>query len=218
MHNVISYASDEDLMRHCFELAKKSAGQGEYPYAAVVACNGKIVAETTNRVAHERDVTRHAELMAICLAQEALDSTDLSDCTMYANVEPCAFCCYAIRESRIGKVIFALRSPMMGGLSRWNILSDRKLSDAMPEVFAPPPALLADFLCEEGDASLRQSAPTVWAFMHARGLLGPSPSDGNHPDTVASATHYVRVLGWIMRALRRNFFDRFGRGGARPKR
>jgi tRNA(adenine34) deaminase len=218
MHSPNPQTGDERMMRRCFELAAKSAGQGEYPYAALIVCDGTIVAETTNRVAHDRDVTRHAETVAISLAQEALASTDLSDCALYTNFEPCAFCCYAIRESRIGKVVFALRSPMMGGLSRWNILGDRKLSHNMPEVFAPPPVLVADFLCEEGDISLRQSAPTVWAFMHARGLLGPPPPDGNDSDAAASATGYVRVIGWIMRALRRNFFDRFGRGGARPKR
>src|SRR5450830_1635531 len=113
-------ATDERMMRRCFALAAKSAEQGEYPYRAVIARNGRIVAETTNQVAHERDVTRHAEVVAICEAQKALDSTDLADCTIYSNVEPCAFCCYAIRESRIAKVVYSMRSPIMGGASRWN--------------------------------------------------------------------------------------------------
>ena len=130
------------------------------------------MAETTNRVAQDRDVTRHAEMVAICEAQEALGSTDLSDCTIYANMEPCVFCSYAIRESRIGKVVFSMRSPVMGGASRWNILGDRVLSDTMPEVFAPPPVLLAEFLCEEGDAALRRSAPLVWSFMQRAWALG----------------------------------------------
>ena len=151
MHKPDPQTSDERMMRHCFALAAKSAEQGEYPYGAVIARNGKIVAETTNKVAHDRDVTRHAEMVAICVAQKTLGSTDLADCTIYANVEPCAFCCYAIRESRIAKVVYSMRSPIMGGASRWNILGDRTLSDAMPEVFAPPPVLLAEFLFEEGD-------------------------------------------------------------------
>src|ERR1039458_9643952 len=62
-------------------------------------------------------------------------------------------------------------SPIMGGASRWNILGDRTLSDAMPEVFAPPPVLVAEFLSEEGAATLRRSSPLAWAFMRARGLL-----------------------------------------------
>ena len=222
MHSSNPQIGDEHMMRYCFELAAKSAGQGEYPYAAVIARHGMIVAETTNRVAHERDVTRHAETVAISLAQEALASTDLSDCTLYANLEPCVFCSYAIRESRIGKVVFSMRSPVMGGASRWNILGDRKLSDTMPEVFAPPPVLLAEFLFEEGDATLRRSAPVAWAFMRARGLLAspePQQAGGNHAPDGAIGSRYAQMVGWLLHALRRNFFDRFGRGaGARSKR
>ncbi len=209
-------ASDEDMMRHCFALAEQSAGQGEYPYAAIIVRKGKIVAETTNRVAQDRNVTRHAEMVAICEAQQTLGSTDLSDCTIYANMEPCAFCSYAIRESRIAKVVFSMRSPVMGGASRWNILGDRVLSDTMPEVFAPPPVLLAEFLCEEGDAALRRSAPLVRSVMRARGLLVmPSPNHvgGDSAQTAGPAHGFVRVVEWIMRGLRRNLFDRFGRGG-----
>ncbi len=208
--------TDEDIMRYCFELAEQSAGRGEYPYAAVIMRKGKIVAETTNRVARDRDVTRHAEMVAICIAQEALGSTDLSDCTIYSNLEPCAFCSYAIRESRIAKVVFSMRSPVMGGASRWNILGDRVLSDTMPEVFAPPPMLLAEFLSEEGDAALRRSAPLVWSFMRARGLMAMPSSHhaGGHYAQAAGQTRgFGAVLAWIMRRLRRYFFDRFGRGG-----
>lgn len=39
----------------------------------------------------------------------------------------------AIREARIGKVVYGLRSPLMGGYSRWNILSDAKLSTVFPK-------------------------------------------------------------------------------------
>jgi len=212
-------AADEDLMRYCFALAEKAAAQGEYPYAAVVARNGMIVAETINRVARDRDVTRHAELVAIGLAQDALGSTDLSDCTIYANMEPCALCCYAIRESRIGKAVFSMRSPIMGGASRWDILGDRHLSDKMPEVFAPPPLLLQEFLCEEADAMLRRSAPLAWAFMRARGLVA-RPQQGGVGDAARALVpaHRPGVVKWVMRALRRNVFDRFGRGaGRRPR-
>jgi len=212
-------ATDEHMMRHCFALAAKSAEKGEYPYGAVIVRNGIIVAETTNRVAYDRDVTRHAEMVAICVAQEALGSTDLADCTIYSNMEPCAFCSYAIRESRIAKVVYSMRSPIMGGASRWNILGDRRLSDAMPEVFAPPPVLLAEFLPEEGHATLRRSSPVVWTYMLARGLLvTPSPNhtggDRAHIDAIEHARGFSGAPEWIMRVLRKNIFDRFGRGGS----
>src|ERR1017187_1649382 len=212
-------ATDEHMMRHCFALAAQSAEQGEYPYGAVIVRNGIIVAETTNRGAYDRDVPRHAEMVAICVAQEALGSTDLTDCTIYSNMEPCAFCSYAIRESRIAKVVYSMRSPIMGGAARWNILGDRTLSDAMPEVFAPPPVLLAEFLHEEGYATLRRSSPVVWTYMLARGLLVTPTrhhAGGDHAHTGATrrARGSVGTAKWIMRVLRKNVFDRFGRGGA----
>jgi tRNA(adenine34) deaminase len=210
---------DESMMRRCFELAMKSAQQGEYPYGAVIVHQGKIVAESTNRVAHERDVTRHAEVVAISKAQKAIGSTTLDDCTIYANVEPCAFCSYAIRETRIGKVVYATSSPIMGGMSRWNILADPKLSETMPEVFAPPPHIVHDFLSEEADATLRRSAPVTWAFVRKGGLLDVRlrrVTDAEHPHLGKA-----RPPGWLspakerlMRFLRNKFFDRFGRGGA----
>jgi tRNA(adenine34) deaminase len=210
---------DESMMRRCFELAMKSAKQGEYPYGAVIVHKGKIVAESTNRVAHDRDVTRHAEVVAISKAQQTIGSTTLDDCTIYANVEPCAFCSYAIRETRIGKVVYATSSPIMGGMSRWNILADQKLSETMPEVFAPPPRIVPDFLSEEADATLRRSAPVTWAFVRKGGLLDVRlrrVTDAEHPHLGKA-----RPPGWLshakerlMRILRNKIFDRFGRGGA----
>lgn len=203
-------------MRHCLGLAEQAANRGEYPYAALIARNGVIVAEVTNGVAHQHDVTHHAELTAVRRAQEMLGTTDLTDCTIYSNFEPCAMCGYAIRESRVGKVVFAMRSPLMGGASRWDILGDSRLSGAMPEVFAPPPELMADFLYDEAEASLRRCAPVIWAFMRGRGLLSPPAPQHSIPGEATPA--YGRVAQWLMRALRRNFFDRFGRGGGRRQR
>ena len=206
-----SLAIDERMMRHCFALGTKSAEQGEYPYGAVIVRNGEVVAETTNRVARDHDVTRHAEVVAISEAQKAIGSTSLDDCTIYANVEPCALCCYAIRESRIGRVVYAMRSPIMGGESRWNILGDRKLSDMMPEVFAPPPELVPDFMSEEADAALQRSSPVTWAFIRTRGLVA-SPSQHIPLDLARQPNGLAGALDWLMRRLRKNFFDQFGRG------
>jgi tRNA(adenine34) deaminase len=99
----------------------------------VISRDGKVIAESINRVRHERDVTRHAEVVAISAAQKALGTVSLDDCTIYVSAESCAYCCYAIRESRIGRAVFGLRSPHMGGVSKWPILTDEDLSNTMPE-------------------------------------------------------------------------------------
>ena len=76
-----------------------------------------MVAQSINRVKHDGDVTHHAEVVAISQAQQVLATTSLEDCTIHVSAEPCAFCCYAIRESRIKRVVYALHSPHMGGVS-----------------------------------------------------------------------------------------------------
>jgi tRNA(adenine34) deaminase len=97
---------------------------------------------------------------------------------------------------------------MMGGSSRWDILGDGELSHRMPEVFAPPPDLLRDFMAEEAVASLRQNSPATWAFLRSRGLIGGDAVASEQPSAGPAG-----MLGWLMRVLRKNFFDRFGRGG-----
>jgi len=111
-------------MRRCVTLAQSAAQSGEYPFAAVIARRGEFICESLNMVKVERDVTRHAEMVAISLAQKKLSSTSLDDCTLFSTIEPCAMCSYAIRESRISRVVFSLQSPVMVGYARWNILTD----------------------------------------------------------------------------------------------
>jgi tRNA(adenine34) deaminase len=211
---------DQQMMRRCLALATSSGKLGEYPYGAVITRNGEIVAESTNRVARDLDITRHAEIVAISEAQRVLRSTSLDDCALYASTEPCAFCCYAVRESRIAKVVYGLRAPITGGISRWNILADRTMSDRIPEIFAPPPVVLHCFLCEEADAALEQASPIAWAFIRSRGLLdlGPQDETGSRSrDASGAAANFSNggqgLSERLMRVVRNRFLDRFGRGG-----
>ncbi|HMF25989.1 MAG TPA: nucleoside deaminase [Pseudolabrys sp.] len=205
---------DEQMMRRCFALALRSAKQGEYPYGAVVTRGGEIIAEATNRVARDHDITHHAEIVAMAEAQQRLGSTNLSGCTLYCNVEPCALCSYAIRESRLGRVVYAMCSPVMGGASRWDILNDQGLSTAIPEVFVPPPEVVPGLLAEEADVVLRQIAPLTWAFIRAHDLLLIAPQNGAQQPARRSTT-LIGLLPWLTRALRLTLSDRFGRGGGK---
>ena len=109
---------DRAMMARCIALSVQSGEEGEYPYGVVIRREGEVITEATNRVAREHDVTRHAEVVAISQAQKALDTTSLEDCMIYVSAEPCAYCSYAIRESRMGRVVYGLRSPHMGGVSK----------------------------------------------------------------------------------------------------
>jgi tRNA(adenine34) deaminase len=161
---------DPDLMRRCIALGGFSVNEGEYPFAAVIARNGSFLCESINRVKRDRDVNRHAEVAAIAKAQ-LVRGTNLSDCTLYSTVEPCAQCSYAIRETGIGRVVYGLKSPLMGGHSRWNILSDTHLSTVLPEVFLPAPEIVPGFLQDEVEALFHRWNPLIWHAIKARGIF-----------------------------------------------
>jgi tRNA(adenine34) deaminase len=205
--------TDRAMMTRCIALSVQSGEQGEYPYGVVIQRAGEVVAESTNRVAHERDVTRHAEVAAISQAQKALDATSLDDCTIYVSAEPCAYCSYAIRESRIGRVVYGLRSPHMGGVSKWNVLPDEDLSNTMPDVFAPPPEIIAGYMSHEVEQALLEWNPLVWGVIKQRGLFVAGPVE----TVLSRATEppLRRLREGVMSFLRRVVFDRFGR---RPPR
>jgi tRNA(adenine34) deaminase len=196
---------DREMMTRCIAVAVRSGKEGEYPYGVVICRDGVVVAESTNRVAHEHDVTRHAEVVAISQAQKALGTVSLDDCMIYVSAEPCVYCSYAIRESRLGRLVYALRSPHMGGLSKWNVLADEDLSNTMPEVFDPPPEIIAGFMAREVEQALLKWNPLVWRVIMKRGLFVADPLE-----TVRESDPERKTRRWLA-FLRRTVFDRFGR-------
>ena len=171
---------DLQMMRRCVELSAAAVKQRELPFACVICRDGEIVAEAINRVVQDGDVTRHAEILAISEAQRILGRSDLSDCTIYSNVEPCPMCSFPIRETRIGRVVYAISSPMMGGLSKWNVLGDNEISNVMPEVFGDEPEVAAGLQYREAAAVWRKWNPVFWLGISFRGCLAdPANDDAN---------------------------------------
>ena len=167
-------ANDLDLrmMARCITLSRDSIVAGELPFACVICRDGEVVAEATNRVVRDREMMRHAEMVAISQAQRVLGTKRLSRCTLYSNVEPCGMCSYCIRETRIRKVVYAIRSPIMGGHSKWKMLQDNEISGVIPEVFGPVPEIASAVMREEAEAVWRNWHPLIWKIIRFRGCLG----------------------------------------------
>jgi tRNA(adenine34) deaminase len=174
------HSQDFRMMERCLEVARLGAKNGELPFAAVIASRGEIIAEATNRVISERDVTRHAELVALSEAQKVLNRKRLHDCTLYSIVEPCPMCSFPSREAQIARVVFALPSPMMGGFSKWNVLRDDDLSAKLPEIFGTPPEIVAGLLSAQAEQVWSQWNPLVWRFMKRRGCFVSTASVESH--------------------------------------
>src|SRR6516165_2889785 len=169
-----SEATDRAMMARCIELSLKAVGEGEYPFGSVVVLDGRIIAEATNRTARDNDVSRHAEVIALSQAQQAASRLELRRATLYSNVEPCAMCSYCIREAWIGRVVYAIGSPVMGGLSKWNILRDDGISD-IPQIFGAMPEVVSGVQLHQAQQIWRDWNPAdtkAGRFSRHRGSRG----------------------------------------------
>ena len=101
-------------------LALKEAGyayeEDEVPVGAIVICNNKIIGKGYNQTEKLKDVTAHAEMIAITAASNYLGSKFLEDCVLYVTLEPCLMCASALKWARIAKLVYGA-SDMKAGYS-----------------------------------------------------------------------------------------------------
>ena len=191
---------DRRMMARCIELSRMGTAAGERPFGSVVARGPEIIGASANCTEREGDISRHAEIVAIAQARRLAGGAKLSDCTLYTNVEPCPMCAFCIREAGIGRVVFALGSPVMGGFSRWNVLRDDVLSDGIPFVFGAVPEVVSGVLAEEAAAVWRAWNPLAWQVMKLRGFMVAPPA----ADTRVVPGHRPRPLRHLVRSLFRS--------------
>lgn len=175
MRTQLAEDSDDRMMRRCIACAREGVVAGEFPFACVIGRGEDVIIERSNRTNRDGDVMRHAEMVALSDAQHELGRGRLKGCTLYTTVEPCAMCSFAIRETQISRVVFAIYSPLMGGKSRWDVLADPALSGRMGEVFAKPPEVRGGVLVEEVAKLWRRATPLAWGVIRWRGVFRLAP-------------------------------------------
>ena len=99
--------TNEELMRRAIELSENSVRNGGGPFGAVIAKDGEIIAEGSNRVTIDNDPTAHAEVCTIRKACEKLGTFDLKGCVIYTSCEPCPMCFGAIYWAHLEKIYYA---------------------------------------------------------------------------------------------------------------
>ena len=104
----------DKYMELALKLARKALKYGDIPVAAVIIENGKVISKAYNIKYKTKDVTAHAEIVAIRKACKKKKTTYLNDCVMYVTLEPCMMCSAAITQSHIKEVIYCLDSPKYG--------------------------------------------------------------------------------------------------------
>lgn len=110
-------------MQHCENLARQAAMAGNTPVGAVVVINGAVVGEAAEEEPKGPRPFAHAELLAIEAAIRTVGSRRLEAATLYSTAEPCIFCGFAIRETRIPRVVIGHPAGDIGSVrSRFPIL------------------------------------------------------------------------------------------------
>ena len=86
--------------------AERAASHGEVPVGAAIVRSGAVIAVAGNRTLELRDVTAHAEVLAIREAARIIGSERLADCDLYVTLEPCTLCAAAISFARIRRLYY----------------------------------------------------------------------------------------------------------------
>lgn len=94
--------------------AEIAASEGEVPVGAVIVKDNEVIAAAHNMKESLKDVTAHAEILAIRKASEKLNNWRLKGCEIYVTLEPCAMCAAAICQSRISKIYIGTFDPEAG--------------------------------------------------------------------------------------------------------
>ena len=110
--------SDEYYMKLALKEAVYAYEEDEVPVGAIIICNNRIIGKGYNQTERLKDVTAHAEMLAITAAANYLGSKFLEDCTLYVTLEPCLMCFGALIHARVGRVVYGASDPKVG-VSRW---------------------------------------------------------------------------------------------------
>lgn len=97
---------DMYFMQRAIDEAKAAYRESEIPIGAVVVCRDRIIARAHNLTETLNDVTAHAEMQAITIAESELGGKYLQDCTLYVTVEPCIMCAGAIGWAQLQRIVY----------------------------------------------------------------------------------------------------------------
>lgn len=113
-------------MEQAYNESLKAYKKDEVPVGAVIVYNGKIIAKSHNVRQNRHNVLGHAEIMAILKAEKKIRDWRLDQCEMFVTLEPCALCEQIIKECRLKKVNFLLKSPQVKKTNEFTQTNDCK--------------------------------------------------------------------------------------------
>jgi tRNA(adenine34) deaminase len=119
----------DTFMKEALVEAEKAKGMDEVPVGAVIVKDGKIIARAHNLKETLKDITAHAEILALKQASEVANNWRLNGCDMYVTLEPCPMCASAIAQARIRNLYIGTFDPITGGCgSVIDVIGDTNLN------------------------------------------------------------------------------------------
>lgn len=126
------YTPDETYMKEAIDEAERAGAIGEVPIGAVVVSDGRIIGRGHNLREKESDPTAHAEIVAIRQAAHRIGSWRLTECTLYATIEPCPMCAGALVMARVERLVYGATDPKAGAVdSLFDVVRDTRLNHRM---------------------------------------------------------------------------------------
>jgi tRNA(adenine34) deaminase len=167
---------DASGMRAALREAHASLARDEVPVGCVIVHDGLVIGRGHNQVEALQDATAHAEILAIGAASNALGSWRLTDCTLYATLEPCSMCAGAIVLARLGRLVYGAADPKAGGCgSVTNVVGESRLNHRVPVT----PGVLAEECGELLREFFRRKRKAALRLADADDAPGPPEPDGD---------------------------------------
>ena len=116
--------------------ARAAGARGEVPVGAAVVKDGAVIAADGNRTRELRDVTAHAEILAIRAASRLLDAERLEGCDLYVTLEPCAMCTAAASFARLRRLYYGAADAKGGAVEHGPRLFSQATCHHAPEVYS----------------------------------------------------------------------------------
>lgn len=138
-----------DFMDRAIALAKLAEKEGEVPVGAVVTFDGRIIGEGYNHRERDKDISSHAEIIALKEAAKTKGDWRLRGCSLFVTLEPCLMCSGAILQSRISSLYFGARDEKEGAVLSHYFVFDEPYRQERPLIHP-------DFMKEECEALLKR--------------------------------------------------------------
>ena len=112
-----TYQRHQRWMAQAIAIAAQAGAAGEVPVGAIVVDErDRLIAEAANGRERHHDPTGHAEVLALRQAGQVRGNWNLSGCTLYVTLEPCAMCAGAIALSRVSLLVYGADDPKAGAV------------------------------------------------------------------------------------------------------